>query len=187
MCEISLTIALAKEKASVDRNIARTPSVRNFCCSAKLHYRTAFLEFDPQPQSSPQPAFGRNARTFLITPEPKYSNAPATINKTKSTCTSIKSLQSQQPSTLVSRKRRAVGDHRHEGELENWPAPRVRLPPHDRERRHALHREHEKHHQRQCGERRPDGAAGLVLRVAYGGDQCFRLLRFFFTDVVDDA
>jgi hypothetical protein len=69
MCETNLTITLAKEKASVDRNIARTPSVRNFCFSAKLHYCTAFFDFDPHPQSFPHSPLGRNARTFLTIPE----------------------------------------------------------------------------------------------------------------------
>jgi hypothetical protein len=69
MCETCLTNTLAKEKASVDKNIARTPSVRNFCRSLNLsNYRTAFFDVDPHPQSSPQSDLGRNALAFFIIP-----------------------------------------------------------------------------------------------------------------------
>jgi hypothetical protein len=77
ICATCLTKTFANEKASVERNIARTPSVR-----IVPGYEDSFFDEPPQPQSASQPGFDLKEWSLRQKVTPANPNAKTIMKAT---------------------------------------------------------------------------------------------------------
>src|SRR5690606_29116732 len=128
MCETCFTKTYARAKKSVERNIARTPSIRNLSSVVKAQ---AFLPLPAeQPHSSEHFSVGANDRTRRATTTAAYTAAAAIIAMTITVC--ILS-ETEQFTALICYERRGISEHGHITDHKQRPSPRVRLTPRSEE------------------------------------------------------
>jgi hypothetical protein len=82
MCETCLTKTFASAKASVERNIERTPAVNNLPLSLNACHVDSFSVFALHPQPDSHPLFVENERVRFHAARPARTIAPKIKNVT---------------------------------------------------------------------------------------------------------